>query len=80
MASPHAAFGIAAASSYAWSGFVDWPIAALLIAGGAAGAVAGTRLNAVLSRRKDMMARIFAGFVIAAGLNVSIRGLATLVA
>lgn len=80
MASPHAAFGIAAASNYAWSGFVDWPIAALLIAGGAAGAVAGTRLNAVLSRRKDMMARIFAGFVIAAGLYVSIRGLATLVA
>jgi uncharacterized membrane protein YfcA len=75
-----AAFGIASASSYAWSGFVDWPTAALLIAGGAAGAVAGTRLNGVLAPRKDAMARTFAGVVIAAGLYVSGRGLMTLLA
>ena len=32
------------------------------------GAIAGTRLNNVLSQRRDMLARIFALFVIAAGL------------
>lgn len=74
------AFGLASASSYAWSGFVDWPIALLLMAGGAAGAVAGTRLNAVLARRKDLLARVFAAFVIAAGLYVAGRGVMTLLA
>ena len=37
------AFGLASASSYAWSGLVDWPVAALLVGGGAVGAIAGTR-------------------------------------
>jgi uncharacterized membrane protein YfcA len=72
------AFGIASASSYAWSGLVDWPVALLLVAGGAAGAVAGTRLNAVLSQRRDTLARVFAWFVIAAGLYVTGRGALTL--
>jgi uncharacterized membrane protein YfcA len=74
------AFGIASASSYAWSGLVDWPIALLLVAGGAVGAVAGTRLNTVLSRRRDTLARVFAWFVIAAGLYVTGRGALTLLA
>jgi uncharacterized membrane protein YfcA len=50
------------------------------MAGGAAGSIAGTRLNTLLSQRKDVLARVFAGFVIAAGLYVSGRGLMTLLA
>jgi uncharacterized membrane protein YfcA len=68
------AFGLSSASSYAWSGLVDWPTAALLIAGGAAGSVAGTRLNAVLSERRILMTRLFATFVMLAGVYVSARG------
>lgn len=75
-----AAFGIASASSYAWSGLVDWPIALLLVAGGAAGAIAGTRLNTILSQRRDTLARIFAWFAIAVGLYVTGRGALTLLA
>lgn len=74
------AFGLASASSYSWSGLVDWPVALLLMAGGAAGALAGTRLNSVLARRKDLLGRVFAGFVIAAGLYIGGRGLLPLVA
>lgn len=71
------AFGLASASSYAWSGLVDWPVAGLLMAGGAAGAIAGTRLNTLLAARKAVLAKVFASFVIVAGLYVSGRGMAT---
>ena len=69
------AFGITAAGSYAWSGLVDWQVAALLIAGGVAGALAGTKANAMLAKRKGVLTRLFALFVIAAGLYVGGRGL-----
>ena len=75
-----AAFGLASASSYAWSGLIDWPTAGLLIAGGAAGALAGTQLNALLADRRVLMTRVFAGFVISAGLYVGARGVLTLMA
>jgi hypothetical protein len=74
------AFGLSSATSYAWSGLVDWPTAALLIAGGAAGSLAGTRLNAVLSQRRVLMTRVFATFVMAAGVYVSARGALDLLA
>lgn len=67
-------FGLSSASSYAWSGLVDWPVAALLIAGGAAGAVAGTHAHAILAGRSGALTRVFACFVIAAGTYVSGRG------
>lgn len=69
-----AAFGTASASSYAWSGLIDWQIAALLVAGGLMGAVAGSRANAVLARNKELLSRLFAWFVVAAGLYVAGRG------
>ena len=71
------AFGVASASSYAWSGLVDWPVAGLLIVGGAVGAIAGIRANVLLARRKGLLTRMFAWFVIAAGLYVGGRGILT---
>ena len=71
------AFGIASASSYAWSGLVDWPVAGLLIAGGAAGAVLGAKANARLAGQKGMLARVFAWFVMAAGVYIGVRGVLT---
>ncbi|WP_395712921.1 TSUP family transporter [Reyranella sp.] len=74
------AFGIASASSYAWSSLVDWPVAGLLIAGGVAGAVLGAKANARLARlagQKGMLARMFAWFVMAAGVYVGARGVLT---
>jgi uncharacterized membrane protein YfcA len=71
------AFGLASASSYAWSGLIDWPVAALLVGGGLVGAIAGAKANAVLARRKGALARVFAWFVMAAGLYVGGRGALT---
>ena len=71
------AFGVASASSYAWSGLIDWPVAALLVCGGLVGAIAGAKANAVLGRRKGALAQVFAWFVIAAGLYVGGRGALT---
>ncbi len=73
------AFGLSSATSYAWSGLVNWPIAALLIAGGAGGSVIGTRLNALLGQRRALLTHVFAGFVIVAGLYVFGRGVLPLI-
>lgn len=69
-----AAFGTASASSYAWSGLIDWQVAALLVGGGVLGALVGSRANAVLAERKELLTRLFAWFVMAAGLYVGVRG------
>ena len=69
------AFGIASASSYAWSGLVDWQVAGLLVVGGILGAFAGTKANTLLARRKGALTQVFAWFVIAAGLYVGGKGL-----
>lgn len=74
-----AAFGLATASSYAFSGLVDWRIATLMLAGGIAGALAGTLLAKRLAGEKALLTRIFAGIVILVGLYVAGRGLAVFV-
>lgn len=70
-----AAFGLATAGSYALSGYVDWGLAALFIAGGIAGGYAGTKAGAVLGARKRALAYVFSAVVIAVGLYVTGRGL-----
>lgn len=74
-----AAFGAATATSYAASGLVDWHVAALVLAGGVAGAFAGTLLARRLAARKAVLVRLFAGVVILVGLYVSARGIAVFV-
>lgn len=74
------AFGIATAASYAASGFVDWRIAALVIAGGFAGTMLGTRANVQLAGRKRALTTIFAAVVMAAGFYIIGSGVADLLA
>lgn len=61
-------FGLATAINYALSGWVDWGVAALFIAGGVGGGRLGTGLSLRLGRQRNTLARIFAGvvFVVAA--------------
>jgi uncharacterized membrane protein YfcA len=62
-----AAFGMATALNYAVSGFVDWGVTALFLAGGVIGGMAGTRLARALSSRRHALSRIFAVIVALVG-------------
>lgn len=64
-------FGLATALNYAASGLVDWPVASMFIAGGVFGSLAGMALGTALSGQKDILGRVFAVLVVAAGLYVT---------
>jgi uncharacterized membrane protein YfcA len=70
------AFGLTTAVSYAVSGLVDWPLAALFILGGALGGVVGIQLAHRLSGHKHALTLTFSGVIIAVGAYVLIRGAA----
>jgi uncharacterized membrane protein YfcA len=61
------AFGLTTATNYALSGLIEWPLAAVFIAGGLIGSLAGTRLARTLSH-KGQLVQLFATliFVVAA--------------
>jgi uncharacterized membrane protein YfcA len=61
------ALGLTTATSYAASGLVDWPITALLVAGGVCGTIIGIALGRVLGTRKGLLERGFASVVILVG-------------
>ncbi len=69
------ALGMTTAISYAASGLVDWGVTLLLIAGGSAGTLLGLALGRVLSARKGILERAFAGMVIAVGVYVAASSL-----
>jgi uncharacterized membrane protein YfcA len=72
------AFGLTTATSYALSGLVDWHVAALFVAGGLVGGIAGTLLARRLSGHRTLLTRLFAGLVAVVGLYVIGRGLGAL--
>ncbi len=70
------ALGLTTATSYALSGLVDWPLVAMLAAGGIAGAAAGIVLGKRLAGRRRVMEAGFAVLVIVVGAHVTWRGFA----
>jgi hypothetical protein len=62
------AFGLTTAVNYAVSGFVDWPLALVFIAGGVAGGVLGAIAARRLAQARGLLNTLFAGliFVVAA--------------
>ena len=62
------ALGATTAASYAWSGLVDWRIAAEYIIGGVVGGWLGVILANRLGQKKTIMRYVFATVVIAVGL------------
>lgn len=58
------AFGLTTALNYAWSGLINWPLAALFVAGGIAGGLGGTLLARRLSAG-GALNRMFAALIFA---------------
>lgn len=62
------AFGLTTALNYAFSGLVDWALAAAFIAGGVAGGMAGAAVSRRLSARKGLLNTVFATLIIVVAL------------
>jgi Predicted permeases len=58
------AFGLTTALSYAFSGLVDWPLAAVFIGGGVVGGLAGARVAGLMASKKGLLNTAFAGLVV----------------
>ena len=69
-------FGLTTAISYAWSGLIDWPVAAEYIVGGVVGGFVGMRLACHLAGHKATLNRIFAALVFAVALYMLYRNAA----
>lgn len=69
------AFGLTTATSYAFSGLVDWRLAATFVAGGMIGGVLGIALARRLAPYKRALSLTFAGIVISVGLYMSYSAL-----
>jgi hypothetical protein len=67
------AFGLTTAISYARSGLVDWPLAAVFIGGGAFGSLLGTRLAARLAGRKGALDLVLAGLIVVVAMYMLYR-------
>ncbi len=67
-----AALGATTATSYAFSGFVDWPLVGMLALGGVAGAAIGLIGIARLARYRGLFEKGFALLVIAVGAYVAL--------
>lgn len=71
-------FGLTTAVNYARSGYVDWVLAAVFIAGGALGGLLGARGARRLSSRKGALNAVFAVLIIAVALYMMYRSLRAL--
>ncbi|MFK2902493.1 sulfite exporter TauE/SafE family protein [Dyella ginsengisoli] len=71
------AFGLTAATNYAFSGLIDWPVAAAFIGGGVAGGWLGAHGAKKLAKKRGALNAIFAGMIIAVAIYMlfhSLRG------
>ncbi|MGN6238072.1 sulfite exporter TauE/SafE family protein [Dyella sp.] len=71
------AFGLTAATNYALSGLIDWPVAAAFIGGGVAGGWLGAHGAKKLAKKRGALNAIFAGMIIAVAIYMlfhSLRG------
>ena len=73
-----AAFGLTTSINYAISGLVDWPLAALFIAGGVAGGHAGTLISRHLSTKKGALNIAFASLIFVVALYMIWRSASAL--
>ncbi|CEJ15999.1 Sulfite exporter TauE/SafE [bacterium YEK0313] len=69
------AFGVTTAASYAFSGLIDWTLAALFVVGGALGGLLGASTAKSLSNKKGALNTIFATLIVAVAVYMLARSL-----
>lgn len=67
------AFGLTTATSYAFSGLVNWPLTAIFIAGGLVGGFAGARSVHLLAGRRALLNDVFVGVISCVAIYMLIR-------
>lgn len=72
------AFGLTTAGSYAWSGLVDWLLAALFIAGGLVGGFLGARFATSLARQRGILTTGFAILIFAVATYMLVRSISVI--
>lgn len=72
------AFGLTTALSYAASGLVDWPLAAVFVTGGVVGGVAGAFVAGQMARRRGALNMSFAVLIIGVALYMGARSWGTI--
>jgi uncharacterized membrane protein YfcA len=70
-----ASLGLTTALSYAFSGLIDWLVAAEFIVGGTLGGLAGVKLAIYLAAYKGLLNRIFAGVIFAVAVYMIYRSI-----
>jgi uncharacterized membrane protein YfcA len=69
------ALGAGTAFSYATAGLVDWPVAALFVAGGALGSWLGLRAGARIGARRGALEAVLAGLILLVAAYIFWRAL-----
>jgi hypothetical protein len=69
------AFGLTTAANYAYSGLIDWTLAALFVAGGVLGGLLGARSAKTLAGRKGALNTVFAALILAVAVYMLVRSL-----
>lgn len=72
------AFGVTTAANYAFSGLVDWALAAAILGGGAVGGLIGAATGRRLSAQRGALAMVFAAIVVAVAFYVIWRAIGAL--
>jgi len=70
-----AVLGLTTATSYALTGLVAWPVAALFIAGGAVGSIVGLRCGKTLAAQRGALTTLFATLILFVAAYVFYRSL-----
>lgn len=67
------AFGLTTALNYAFSGLVDWPLAAVFVAGGVGGGIAGAFAAGQIARSRGALGSLFAALIFVVAIYVAVR-------
>jgi len=72
------AFGLTTALNYAFSGLIDWGLAATFIGGGIVGGVVGAAASKRMSTHKGLLNRVFAALIFCVALYILWKSWSTL--